>query len=235
MKKTLLLTVAVLLIFSLTFTSVALAGKSTSITSKNVYYSSGHYLAGQVIPTGYDAYGYNYQAHEFNGSYANVYLGAAGYPPYKGDDDSYLAANPSVAGFWAWAYRNYNLVMKWNEAWLSNKDQDGDGKLDRHYGYSSYIGSGAWTTNHMTKYFVKIVAVPANATLQNGMWYSASGEEIGYEIWNEFAIVQEIDNSTKTKYISPLGPGFGRFINSGFNYISAKEVKTACFDFFFNS
>lgn len=210
MKKKLLIAVSVLLIVSIACTSAALAGKSASITSKNIYYSSGHYLAGQVIPTGYDAYGYNYQAHEFNGSYANAYLGGAGYPPYKGDDDSYLAANPGVVNHWSWIYRKYNLVMKWNDAWLSNKDRDGDGKLDRHYGYSSYIGSGAWTTNHMTKYFVKIVAVPSDATLKNGVWYNAGGDEIGYEIWGEFAIVQEIDSATKTKYISPLGPGFGK-------------------------
>jgi hypothetical protein len=39
-------------------------------------------------------------------------------------------------------------MMKWNDAWLSNKDCDKNGKLDRHYGFSSYIGSGAWLTNH---------------------------------------------------------------------------------------
>jgi hypothetical protein len=40
-------------------------------------------------------------------------------------------------------------MMKWNDAWLANVDCDGDGLLDRHYGFGSYIGSGAWLTNHM--------------------------------------------------------------------------------------
>jgi len=78
---------------------------------------------------------------------------------------------------WCWQDRNNWLVMKWNDAWLSNKDCDGDGKLDRHYGYDSYIGSGAWLTNHewgtyenddgktcRWDYFVKIVAAPEDAS-----------------------------------------------------------------------
>lgn len=65
--------------------------------------------------------------------------------------------------------------MKWNDAWISNKDCDLDFKLDRHYGYDSYIGSGAWLTNHQSgkaevngklrkwTYFIKIVAAPSDA------------------------------------------------------------------------
>ena len=66
-----------------------------------------------------------------------------------GDDESYLDENPGAASHWAWPYRSIKLVMKWNDAWLSNMDRDDDGMLDRHYGFSSYIGSGAWETNHM--------------------------------------------------------------------------------------
>jgi hypothetical protein len=97
-------------------------------------------------------------------------------------------------------------MMKWNDAWLSNKDCDGDGLLDRHYGYPSYIGSGAWLTNHMAgeyeaegqtckwNYFVKIVAAPADAYKSVGIWYTADGVEIGPVIWGEFAIIQEVSN-----------------------------------------
>jgi len=48
-------------------------------------------------PTGYDPYGYNYQAHLFKGSYYNVYSGGEGYLPYKGDAETYLAENPGPA------------------------------------------------------------------------------------------------------------------------------------------
>jgi hypothetical protein len=133
---------------------------------------------------GFDQWGYNYQAHIFNGKYCDSYRDAAWCQPYKDDE----------------------LMMKWNDAWLSNKDCDGDGLLDRHFGYTSYIGSGAWLTNHQKGsyeengktckwvYFIKIVAAPADATKTLGVWYTATGTEIGPDIWGEFAIIEEINN-----------------------------------------
>ena len=118
--------------------------------------------------------------------------------------------------------------MKWNEAWLSNKDCDGDGKLDRHFGFHTYRGSSAWLTNHMSgeyvtsngkkckwTYFVKIVAVPLDANKVGSVWYNSNGTEIGPVIWGEFAIIQEIQNDPcgeaggKFRYKSPDHPGFG--------------------------
>ena len=78
----------------------------TTIQDGVLNYSAGHYLAGQPLQVGYDAYGYNYQSHMFNGCYANVYLGGAGFPPYDGDDDAYLADNPDAENHWAWPYRD---------------------------------------------------------------------------------------------------------------------------------
>lgn len=249
---------------------------------------------GGVITTGYDEWGYNYQAHMFNGGYCDAYRNAD----------------------WCQQYKNDSLLMKWNDAWLSNKDCDGDDKLDRHYGFLSYIGSGAWLTNHQSgtyqgeviswnvtgtwlldfaggtdnrqfrdlvqdeegnvtgdfyywavsdwayggtlvgsvegdvlslhydrapaydytgdfsatisevglinglftdshyniltwtatgvdagvyetcewNYFVKIVAVPNDANLDGGFWFTADGAEIGPVIWGEFAITQEVSN-----------------------------------------
>lgn len=124
-------------------------GRCTRIQDGILTYSTGHKLYGTPLTLGYDPYGYNYQAHMFNGTYANVYLGGVGYPPYDGDDDAYLAANPSAASHWAWPYRNVELSMKWNDAWIANTDCDEDGKLDRHYDFGSYSGSEAWLTNHM--------------------------------------------------------------------------------------
>ena len=119
--------------------------------------------------------------------------------------------------------------MKWNDAWLSNKDCDGDGLLDRHAGFDSYVGSGAWLTNHQKgvylddnnkkqrwEYFVKIVAAPADATATGGTWFAADGSEIGPDIWGEFAIIQEVYNDTGTAdhgvfYLSPHSAGFGHY------------------------
>ena len=210
--------------------STASAKPATCATLQDgvLLYTTGHYFAGQPIPTGYDAYGYNYQAHQFQGSYANAYLGKDGYPPYTGDDASYLVVNPGAASKWYWPYRNDQLAMKWNDAWLSNRDCDGDGLLDRHHGLPSYIGSGAWVTNHQSgeyeddygtqrwNYFVKIVAAPATATQNAGVWYTSAGREIGPVIWGEFATILEVYNDSGTgdhgvSYRSPAGPGFGHF------------------------
>src|SRR3989344_6966106 len=111
--------------------------------------------------------------------------------------DSYRNAS------WCQPYKDIKLEMKWNDAWLSNQDCNGDNLLDRHFGYSSYIGSGAWLTNHQSgeyedgtrlNYFVKIVAVPADAYEDSGIWYAADGTEIGESIWGEFAIIQQVSN-----------------------------------------
>ena len=162
---------------------------------------------GDVIVPGYDQWGYNYQAHMFNGFYC----------------DSYRDAE------WCQVYKDVKLSMKWNDAWISNMDCDGDKKLDRHYGFDSYIGSGAWLTNHQSgeyvgedgetckwNYFVKIVAAPADAVLTDGVWYAADGTEIGPEIWGAFATIQQIENDpcagiNGKQYGSPVGPGFGKF------------------------
>lgn len=202
--------------------------KPVTIQDGVIQYSAGSYLAGEPIPLGFDAYGYNYQAHMFKGSFFNSYANGARFPAYEGDDAAYLAATPAAASHWAWPYRDVYLEMKWNDAWLSNVDADGDGKLDRHYGYPSYQGSGAWETNHQSgsyqdggveydwNYFVKIVAAPLDATTDAGVWYNAAGAEIGPVIWGEFAVIQEVINDPGTgdhgrAYGSPAGPGFGKY------------------------
>jgi len=131
----------------------------------------------QVIVPGYDVWGYNYQAHIFNGGYCDAYRDAA----------------------WCQEYKDDELIMKWNDAWLSNMDCDGDGKLDRHYGFPTYIGSGAWETNHQSgeyeyegkickwNYFVKIVAKP-------------SADYSCYAIWGEFCVIEEIYNDPCAGY-----------------------------------
>lgn len=185
---------------------------STPVTTNNddcVHIKDGVLLTsdGNVIKLGFDKWGYNYQAHLFNGYYCDAYRDAA----------------------WCQEWKDVKLVMKWNDAWLSNKDCDGDGLLDRHFGHSSYIGSGAWCTNHQWgsyidsngrecgwDYFVKIVAAPADATLSGGMWYAADGGEIGPVIWGEFAIILQVENDPcadvhGVQYRSPVAPGFGKY------------------------
>jgi hypothetical protein len=172
----------------------------TTIQDGTLYTSDG-----ELITPGYSVWGYNYQAHMFNGMWCDYH------PLYRpgGPHHEWCIAN----------YGGVRLMMKWNDAWLSNMDCDGDGLLDRHYGSDSYIGSGAWLTNHMSggtgrdhwTYFVKIVAVPEDATLQDGIWYAADGTEIGPEIWGAFAVIQKVESGTGVLYLSPAGPGLGNW------------------------
>jgi len=178
---------------------------------------------GNPLTTGYNEYGYNYQARIF----------LQGIEEYCRQRDDIPEGEP---GHWDYddcvAYFEdepfpFYLMMKWNDAWLSNKDCDDDGKLDRHDGFDSYIGSGAWLTNHqwgdyemdgkMCKwnYFVKIVAAPADAESESGVWYTADDVEIGPVIWGSFAIIEEVYNDPCDGYHglyykgeAPTGFGF---------------------------
>ena len=142
-----------------------------------------------VVPAfasgGYDEFGYNYQAHIFNGRYC---------------DYDRVIGGP---------YSHVTLVMKWNDAWLSNRDRDGDGKLDRHWGHPSYIGSGAWCTNlqYATEedgthwvYYVKIVALDhpkdqyTYSTDSYGTHVYYNNIEVGVLIWGSFVIIQRVYN-----------------------------------------
>ena len=188
-------------LFILAFSTSAMA-ECTTIQDGTLLTSDG-----DTIMTGFDQWGYNYQAHIFNGGYCDAYRDAAWCQPYKETD----------------------LIMKWNDAWLSNQDCDGDDLLDRHYGYDSYIGSGAWLTNHQKgvyldvdgktckwTYFVKIVAAPADAYAEGEVWYTAGGIEIGPVIWGAFAIIEEVENDKCAgihglQYHSPDHSGLGNW------------------------
>lgn len=227
MKKWAILVVVFVLVLTVT-PSIAAGNKCTTIQDGVLTYSTNHYLEGQPLMVGYDPYGYNYKAHMFNGFYANVYLGRDGFPPYEGNYEAYLAENPGAAIKWYWPYRDVKLIMKWNDAWLSNKDCDEDGFLDRHYGYPSYIGSGAWETNHQFgeyegedgktckwNYFVKIASPPEDAYSLGGMWYTADGVEIGTVLWSQHARILQISNDpcggehgVLNNWEAPTGFGF---------------------------
>lgn len=139
---------------------------------------------GYKIVLGLNDLGYNYQAYFFKGLYC----------------DSSLEWECSTE------YEDFKLVMKWNDAWLSNVVCDHGIYLDRHLGFESYIGSGAWLTNDISgkyydaegamcrwSFYVKIVAVPVGAELIDGIWYIAE-DVIGPVIWDEFAIIEEISD-----------------------------------------
>jgi len=208
-KKMLIVVVATVCLVMVMAIAPVFAAKPSCTTIQDgvLTYSAGHYLEGEPLMVGYDPYGYNYQAHMFNGYYANSYLGKDGFPPYEGDAEAYLAENPDAENTWYWQYRDVWLMMKWNDAWLSNKDCNDDGKLDRPDDFNSYIGSGAWVTNHQSgtdedghwTYFVKIVA----------QGYEGHAEFIGApEIWGAFMVIQRVSQG---QYLLVPPAGFGYY------------------------
>ncbi|MHC4322257.1 MAG: hypothetical protein ACYST3_08280 [Planctomycetota bacterium] len=168
-----------------------------------------------IITTGYDEFGYNYQAHVFNGRLC--------------DQDRELGGSEVEC--------STDLIIKWNDAWLSNMNCDGDDTLlDRPTDDGgTYHGTGAWATNHLFgkvewpegsgKYkkwsrFRKAVAVPSDAYILEGFWYDTNDTQIGLDLGLGRAMIQDIFNhpdpnlnpdGNGVQYNSPIGPGFGQF------------------------
>lgn len=137
---------------------------------------------GETIAPGFNEQGYNYQARTYSGEL---------YP-----ED----------------FPGWNLQWKWNDAYLSTQDCDGDNLLDIANGQDSYRGTGAWTTTKWTStytgsdgnqctfsQFSKFVAVPENATSDGELFYDADGNVIGQVVestgFEDFARTQLIINN----------------------------------------
>ncbi len=157
-------------------------------------------VKGNPITVGYDKYGYNYQAHIFNGLYEN-----------------YLRPDVVVTE------GTENLVMKWSDDWLANVSCDTDGKLDRGLDPKTGISTGismGWVTNHFEgdymgsdnelhhyTYFVKIA-------YDNGL-ACTNGEPTC--IWGSYTVIEELQNDLfgeyggRIKFVNKLtGPGLGK-------------------------
>jgi hypothetical protein len=142
--------------------------------------------AGNPLTLGYDQFGYNYQAHMFNGTYDSS---------DRVLDGKYFGATGD--------YVDDRLSMKWSDDWLSNKDCTGDGKLDRDG--ATNVSKG-WLTNHVEgeyddgsgnlvhyTYFVKIV------------WVGPGGS-----LWGQYDIIQENYNEPGAMSHVKYGvPGLG--------------------------
>jgi hypothetical protein len=146
---------------------------------------------GNSVALGYDQFGYNYQAHLFNGTYDSS---------DRNIDGTYWGS--------AGDYVDDNLQMKWSDEWLSNLDCNGDGKLDRGLNAKTGISTGisaGWLTNlvegdyfdsngdsHHYTYYVKIIWV--------GPAPGGTDPWAGVRLWGEYAIIEEIYNDPAGGY-----------------------------------
>lgn len=232
MKK--LCLILVVMLFAMGITGYeANSNSCATIKDGTILYPAAHYFAAQPLKIGFDAYGYNYQAHMFLGSYVSTSLAKKGFPPYEGDDVAYYErfveegfaestaeAEARLLVETTWASRDVTLIMKWSDVWLSNKDCNGDGLLDRGYlcdplNAKSSVCEGAWLTNHQSgtcpadekgkerrwTYFVKMVAVMEEDAYKADKegevlqyWYTYDGVEIGSVVWGAYARILQISN-----------------------------------------
>ncbi|MCL4382644.1 MAG: hypothetical protein M1575_01050 [Patescibacteria group bacterium] len=149
--------------------------------------------AGNPVVSGYDKYGYNYQAHMFNGTYDSSDRKIDG--TYWGDTGDYV---------------DDKLMMKWSDAWLANVDCDGDHKLDRGLvdGVVRGISMG-WLTNHVVGDYTDAEGNPQNYTDFVKIVWTGPGSPL----WGQYTIIQEVLNDPSAGHnglFSKIGtPGFG--------------------------
>lgn len=133
--------------------------------------------AGNPIQTGYDQFGYNYQAHMFNGTYDSSDRTLDGL--YWGDPASVDYADDS-------------LIMKWSDAWLANVDCDHNNKLDRGLidGVPSPTNTSmGWLTNQINGDYTDVDGVHNYTWFDKIVWVGPSGS-----LWGEYDIIQEVIN-----------------------------------------
>lgn len=202
MKKVIVILFAMLAVYSLMkFTKPAVAAKTIDSCA---YIKDGTIKDkfNNTIGLGYNSLGYNYEAHIFNGMYCDAYANAD----------------------WCQQFKDVKLQMKWNDAWLSNKDCGTQGSdqlafssstipdhtLDRHYPSSSYIGSGAWLTNHATGTYTSSKTFDWDVT---GSWVM-NVEYSGVIYPEDLVLVQSGINITGTS-LALVGGGSPWTIDSG--------------------
>lgn len=148
---------------------------------------------GNPLVLGYDAYGYNYQAHMFNGTYD-------AFDRVLGNDTSDFADD--------------NLIMKWSDAWLANVDCNDDGKLDRGLIDGDVGGTSlGWLTNQNEGDYFDADGVEQHYTyFAKIVWVGPGGS-----LWDQYKIIQEVYNDPAGGFhglqVKVGAPGFG--LNDG--------------------
>jgi len=129
---------------------------------------------GNPISIGFDEFGYNYQAHMFNGTYDSSDRNIDG--TYWGNTGDYV---------------DDALSMKWSDPWMANVDCDSDGKLDRGLVDGHVNGSAmGWLTNHVNGDYVDGDGVEQHYTdFVKIVWVGDSGT-----LWGQYELIQEVYN-----------------------------------------
>ncbi|MDO8591935.1 MAG: hypothetical protein Q7R60_03385 [bacterium] len=131
--------------------------------------------SGNPLSVGYDVYGYNYQAHMFNGTYDSS---------DRVLDGMYWSDPASVD------YADDSLIMKWSDPWLANVDCNADGKLDRGL-VNGVVGgtSLGWLTNQINGDYTDGTGSHHYTWFDKIVWVGSGGS-----LWGQYQIIQEVVN-----------------------------------------
>jgi len=188
--------------------------------------------------TGFDQWGYNWNAHQFKGYLINAWFGdeidpsAPWYkkaPPYNGDWEGYASDHPEVWDYSFWYYGNMTLVMHWNESAISSEGVyqypilDTDAWISFHY----RAGEGKDKWSQFQKYvaakstdYAEILFYDGDSPVY-GKWYSAEGHYLGdYYLWPDRILIQVVNTGNVPEgmlagFKSPMGPGLGQYYRTG--------------------
>ncbi|MCY1718949.1 hypothetical protein OU798_01260 [Prolixibacteraceae bacterium Z1-6] len=185
--------------------------------------------------TGFDQWGFNWNAHHFNGYLINAVMSDYLYElmpfykwgegPYEGEGVEFLDKFITEFGFFPLdpILLDCKLVMHWNDALIN---RDGTYPVV-FWDYSNWENSNGWITFHFSmdkngekwSSFQKLVAKRTTDYLENEIWYDKNGDEIGLPTdWPTLIMVKKVNNGNTPymfldSYNSPLAPGLGKYKN----------------------
>lgn len=181
--------------------------------------------------TGFDEWGFNYNACLFDGYLINAMFGDPAFmymPHYKdmvytGEGDSFWEEVVSKYSYFVYMMPadmlDCKLMMKWNTNLLS---KEGIYPV-------TWVDSGAWIVFHYQmntdeqkwSQVRTLIACRSTDTLDGDFWYDADGIEIGKKsyYWSELIIVKVVNNGDNPfipsampdDYLSPSGAGVGKY------------------------
>lgn len=213
--------IGLLMTFALVLTSCQETAMDETLDSTNLKKST-------VKVTGFDEWGFNWNAQQFNGYLINMILGDSffeGWPHYKqhvynGEGPEFWDMLVTSYDYWMYMMPGELLDTKLNAHWnngLISKDGvypaswvDSNGWIV--FKYSGVADGQYWS--HMRK----LVSSRSTDMLIDGIWYNAEGDEIGFEsmYWPELIVIQTVNEGDippffYDEYNSPWGSGYGKY------------------------
>lgn len=203
MKKLVVLVPLIALAFTLTYCSTEDNSDDESI------------VVNAERQSGYDEWGFNFQAHNFKSYLINAMLGDPafeGMPHYRqpglvyhGEGqvfwDNLVAEYPYFNQMMPYGLLDCKMEMKWNDALL---DTNGiypptwnDTGAWIIFKYKMNSGNERWTQVR------KLVSISTGDELINGYWYNSEGQEIGMQsyYWSDTLIIKQVVNNGENMYV----------------------------------